>query len=146
MMATLASASLRENNQIARACASPPFAKSRKDERGGNVDTKRCKSNDAHHIRIGRHGIERSPKREAKDAQTERAQKQTLGKGDLRTRGCCPAQRDETDKRDRTITDKVERVRLQGLAIGDKSQRWLQSDQNRGSELRQAKAPYDRQG
>src|SRR3546814_746925 len=50
----------------------------------------------------------------------QRQQEYALDKGDPRTRHSGPAKGDEPCQRDRSVTDEIERVGLERLAVGDK--------------------------
>src|SRR3546814_2430626 len=61
-----------------------------------------------------------APERNTDHAQPQRQQEYALDKGDPRTRHSGPAKGDEPCKRDRSVTDEIERVGLERLAVGDK--------------------------
>src|SRR3546814_8639049 len=61
-----------------------------------------------------------APERNTDHAQPQRQQEYALDKGDPRTRHSGPAKGDEPCQRDRSVTDEIERVGLERLAVGDK--------------------------
>ena len=67
----------------------------------------------------GRNGVQRAVNRHRNHANTERAKKPSLRQGNMCTRLLRPAEREQTNERDRTVAEKIERVCFQRLTFGN---------------------------
>ncbi len=121
MTATLASASLRLNSQMARAFASPVCRKRMSVTCGGDVYCERGRADPAHEIRFGRHCVQSPPDRRRDHTDSEYRKKPSLRQRHASSGRRRPAKREQADQRYRAVAKKVEGVCFESLTSSQKA-------------------------
>src|SRR3546814_17786271 len=107
------------DEQPDRAHVGVSFAEAREDERGRHVHDEGGEADPAHQLAFWNARVERTPNRESDDSDAQRAEEQALSQRGKRTGARAPCKREEAHERDRAVTEKIERISLERLAVGD---------------------------